>query len=440
VRVLTGHRLAAWRPAANVPRRELRWLAGAIAFGLVLRLVFVYATRHQTIQGDEIEYNLEARFIAAGKWFWTTTPYGIPHASEMKAPGYPAWLGIWYSILGYRAAVVEAIQAVLFGSLTMLLTWMLARRLFGPRVALAAAWLVAIYPFAWQYEVRLYSESIATPLTLACLLLLIERTPTVRRAAATGALIGVLLLVRESSGFMLAAAAVAWIVAAGWRRGLLMTVLTVAVCALVIAPWTYRNYRVSGGLIPISIQDVGAYGTFNSSSAHDSEYPYLWNPSPPGFADILHPAHPLSDLEFRAKLIARTRAYIENHPFSLAEAFFWNGLSRLWDVRRPARALNEVAYEGRSRLLTIVGLAMYYVLLALTLFCLWRQRSRKALVLPLLAIALGASIVFTADSGTRYRAPLEPVIAMLACAAIPAAGFERARNRSAASKGIASSG
>jgi 4-amino-4-deoxy-L-arabinose transferase-like glycosyltransferase len=432
---MPAHRLRAMK---EIPRRELRLLAGAIALGVLLRVVFVYATRHQSIQGDEIEYNLEARFIAHGKWFWSTTPYGIPHASEIKAPGYPLWLGIWYAIIGYRAAVVEAIQGVVLGSATIALTWLLARRLFGPRVAIAAAWLVAIYPFAWQYEVRLYSESIATPMTLAVLYLFLERKPTVRWAAGTGALIAVLLLVRESSGFLLAGAAVAWIVAAGWRRGALLTAVTVGVTVLVIAPWTFRNYEVSGGFIPISLQDAGAYGVFNSSSANDSEYPYDWQADPPGFQNIFHPKHPLTDIQFRAALINRAKTYVENHPFSLAEAFFWNGLSRLWDIRRPSHSLVEVKFEGRSRLLTIIGLCMYYVLLPLTLFGLWRLRSRRALVLPLLATALGASIVFTADAGTRYRAPLEPMIAIMACAAVPASAYARLGRLLPLGKGIAS--
>jgi 4-amino-4-deoxy-L-arabinose transferase-like glycosyltransferase len=242
----------------EIPRRELHLLAGAIALGVVLRVVFVYATRHQPIRGDETEYNLEARFISHGKWFWSTTPYGIPHASEIKAPGYPVWLGIWYAVIGYRAAVVEGIQGVVFGSATIVLTWLLARRLIGRRGAIAAAWLVAIYPFAWQYEVRLYSESIATPLTLAVLFMFLERKPTIRWAAGTGALIGVLLLVRESSGFLLAGAAVAWLATSGWRRGALLSAVTIALTVLVVAPWTLRNYEVSGGFIPISIQDAGS--------------------------------------------------------------------------------------------------------------------------------------------------------------------------------------
>jgi peptidoglycan/LPS O-acetylase OafA/YrhL len=101
---------------------------------------------------------------------------------------------------------------------------------------------------------------------------------------------------------------------------------------------------------------------------------------------------------------------------SVPEAFFWNGLSRLWDIRARSRSLIEVSFEGRSRFVSEVGLDVYDVLLPLALLGLWRARRRRPLVLGVIALALAASIVFTADSGTRYRATLEPLIAVLACA------------------------
>jgi hypothetical protein len=61
---------------------------------------------------------------------------------------------------------------------------------------------------------------------------------------------------------------------------------------------------------------------------------------------------------------------------------------------------------------------MYYVLLPLSLIGLWLARRRRELVWPVLALAFGASVVFTIAAGTRYRAPLEPLIAILACSAV----------------------
>ena len=45
-------------------------------------------------------------------------------------------------------------------------------------------------------------------------------------------------------------------------------------------------------------------------------------------------------------------------------------------------------------------------------------RRRLGLVLPLAAMFLLATFVYIANSGTRYRAPFEPVFAVLACSAV----------------------
>jgi hypothetical protein len=195
-------------------------------------------------------------------------------------------------------------------------------------------------------------------------------------------------------------------------------VIAAVAAVLVVAPWTVRNAVVMHGFVPISMQDAALYGTFNSQSAHDPIWPYAWRDDPPSVADLFDPRNPLSDVELRSRLIHRGLSYISAHPSSLPKAFFWNGLSRLWDIRRRSRSLAEVPFEGRSRLVTNLGLDAYAVLLPLALIGLWRLRRNRTLVLGVLAIALGASVVFTVDSGTRYRATLEPLIAVLACAGV----------------------
>jgi hypothetical protein len=70
--------------------------------------------------------------------------------------------------------------------------------------------------------------------------------------------------------------------------------------------------------------------------------------------------------------------------------------------------------------MTAIGLGMYYALLPLALVGLWRVRHRRELLVPFVATAISLSVVFTIQAGTRYRAPVEPVIVVLACSNLTA--------------------
>lgn len=413
-------------------RRELQIVVALVLVGIAVRIAYVLITSDHKLAGDEIEYDIQGRFFADGHPWWSTTPFGIAHATTWKAPGYPLWVGAWYALLGPDPDRLLIVQAVLSGA-TIVLTWMLGRRLFGSPTGLIAAGIVALYPLAWQYDVRLFPEGLATLLLLGVLLLVIERPPSLRRAGAVGAVVGIGVLVRPTSAFVLAAVLVCFVLAGGLRRGLALTAATTLVAVLVVAPWTYRNHRVDGGFTPVSVQDAALYGTFNDEAAGDPVSPYAWRPVPAGYGGIIKRHRP--EHELRSDLLDRGYDYIAAHPASVPQAFFWNGLSRLWDVRRPSRALAEVPFEGRTRSLTIAGLAAYYVLLPLALLGLWMLRRRRTVVLPLLALAAAASIVFTVASGTRYRATLEPVIALMAAAAV-ASLYRRRRPEAQSGAGV----
>lgn len=403
--------------ASGIRPRERWLLAAAIALGVGVRLAYVLATRHYRLAGDAPEYDAEGWLIAQGHWFWTRLPYGILHAGAWKPPGYPAWVGLWYALLGHHPLAVRLAQIPL-GAVTIGLSWLLARRLFGSRVAAVAAFVVALYPLAWQYEGLLYSESLATPLTLAVLIVIFTRAPSRGRAALCGLLLGLELLVRASGVFLIPGLLVVWSLQVGWRRGIGLSALAVVVSALVLAPWTVRNAIVMHGFLPVAMDDAALYGTFNAQAAHDPVWPYAWRKDPPSVAGLLNPKHPLPDVKLHSRLVHSALSYISAHPESVPEAFFWNGISRLWDIRQRWHSLAEVRFEGRSRLVTNLGLDAYDVLAPLALVGLWRARRRRALVLGVLAIGLGASVVFTGDSGTRYRATLEPLIAVLAGAGV----------------------
>lgn len=411
----------------EVDRRELLILFGIAAFGLALRIVYVLATEGHTLAGDEPEYHLQGVLATEGKWFYTDRPYGEIHEGMWKAPGYPAFVGVVYSVLGVSVTKLLLAQA-LIGPVTILLIWALASRLFDRRLALTAAGLAAFYPHMWQWELRLYPEGFALPLALAVMILALERQPSPRRAAAVGVLMGMGMLVRPTQFFLFALIFVGWWLTAGARRGIALAAVTVIVALLVIAPWTARNYAVADGFIPISMQDAAAYGTFNDEAKDDPRLPWAWRPLNDRDRDLFDPDRPLADAELRTALQDRAEEYVRDNPSALPEAFFWNGLVRTWDIWRPSNALLAVDFEGRTRWVAAVGLGMYWVLLAAALVGLWRLRRRRTLVWPLLAAALAASVVFTTVAATRYRLPLEPPIMLLALTVlIPAWDRLRAR-------------
>ena len=401
--------------AADVPVRHQALLAGAMVLGAAIVVVYVLASRPHELAGDQAEYDMQGRFFDQGKLWWSAVALGEPHATAFKAPIYPAWVGFWYELLGPSATKLALVQAVLLAPLTVFLTWLLARRWFGLEAAAVAAFGIAVFPLSWQFFGLLYSEALAIPLTLVILLLALDpRAPSIARAGGVGALVGVCLLIRPTSFFLFAALLAAWVIAAGWRAGVGRTALAVLAAVLVVAPWTIRNAVVLDGFVPISIQDAAAYGTFNEEAANDSEYPYAWRAAPGDVAQDLDRDPPTSEVDLRTRLQDRARDYIADNPESVLKAFFWNGLSRFWDVRRPSLALNETDFDGRSHAATAVGLGMYYVLLPFALLGLWRLRARRELLIPVLALALAVSLVFTIQAGTRYRAPLEPLIVVLA--------------------------
>ena len=413
-------------------RREIWWLLGACAAGIAIRLAYVLITQDHVLAGDEVEYDTEGRLAEAGRWLHTTCCWGVEHVSLQKAPGYPLWVSALYTVLGPDPDRVLAVQALL-SPVTVVLAFLLGRRLFGVRVGLVAAWVVALGPGTWQYETRLYSEALATPLTLAVLLAVLGATDvTWRRAAGVGALIGVTLLVRPSSLLLLAPAAVAWWALAGARGGTARLAVTVAVAVLCVVPWTVRNYAVDdAAVVPIAIQTAAGYGTFNAEAANDPDLPYKWRPGPPGIAELLA-GPPLSDAALYAELLRRTRTYVRAHPESVPAAFFWNGITRTWDLRRPRWILDQVRFEGRTREVAAVAMVAWWVVLAGALAGLvlaWR-RGRRALVLAVAALCLATSVVFASDGGTRYRAPLEPLFVVLAASAVSAAMTSRTHRAS----------
>jgi 4-amino-4-deoxy-L-arabinose transferase-like glycosyltransferase len=386
-----------------------------LVLGLGVRVAYVLATAGHGLAGDELSYDAQGRLMADGMVLWGTDPFGEAHPTIWKMPLYPLWVGGLYTVLGPDPDRVLLVQTLL-GPATIALTWALGRRLFTPLVGLGAAAVVAVYPNAWQYEARLYSEALAVPLAILLAIVVLDRTPTPKRALLAGAVLAANVYVRPSAILLIAGVLVAFWAAAGLRRGSVLAVAAGLVVVVALVPWQARTYHLEGEFVPLSTQDAALYGTFNDEAADDPFFRWKWRPVTERDLPLFRgPDRAQTESELRRRLRENALDYIAANPSSVPRAFWANGIRRTFDLRRPSTALFDVPFEGRTRSVAGVGLLMYWVLAPLALLGLWRARSRRALVLPLLALALATAVVYTADGGTRYRAPLEPLIVVMAC-------------------------
>jgi 4-amino-4-deoxy-L-arabinose transferase-like glycosyltransferase len=192
-------------------------------------------------EGDPYHYGEIARGLVE---------HGFTKVTRRAASLYPESIAVVYRLGGTDLTVV-LLQCLLHAG-TCLLAFSLGRRLFNPRTGLLAGLFCAVHPMLFRYVADLHMETLLTflcMLTIWCAVRFYER-PTVANGVVFGVVgmvatltKGVVLPVLVAYGFVL--------VVLAWRRrsaGTIVGVVAMFVAmALVLAPWTYRNYRVAGG-------------------------------------------------------------------------------------------------------------------------------------------------------------------------------------------------
>jgi 4-amino-4-deoxy-L-arabinose transferase-like glycosyltransferase len=277
---------AAWRPIRSAMRRLVETFAGwsasrqaalVIGLGAVVRLVWVLAATADPT-ADFAWYDLRARGIAAGDGFVVD---GEPTA--YWPVGWPAFLAGFYAVLGTSSLAVELL-IVFLNTLTLWLTWRLARDLAGPRLALVATAIYALYPAPVYMSAVLASEHLFTPLFLGGLIVTNRLAGAPERrflggAAAVGLLWGLATLVRSLT-MLLPSVVFLWLLLRRWRftRAVAATALLGMVLAAVLVPWALRNHARFGRLIPVS--DNGAnnfyYGNWRHADGGKYTPPWLY--------------------------------------------------------------------------------------------------------------------------------------------------------------------
>ena len=323
-----------------------------VVVGLVLRVVWaLYAARSVPeflVSGDQYSYWIIGQEIAAGRGY-RIPPFTDP--TSYYPVGFPALLGLAAFVttrtpLPDDPVLVMAAIQVTAGVAAIALTHLVALRTWGPKVAIVAAWIVALWPNLVMATATYSVEPVFIALCLGVVAVLVThdwssgRLPSTRRLMVFGVLLGATVLVRPFVLPVLVGLVLACRIAGTeWRTTLRTVAIPVAVIAVMMVPWTVRNAVTLGAFVPISTnlgdtvcmdRTLEANGTFRFA-VHD------------GCADP-----ELPEAERNRANLREAASFVVSHPAK--EVHLWG--MRMYRMMIDDRvALREVEELGAGRFL-----------------------------------------------------------------------------------------
>lgn len=217
---------------------------------LILRLSSSLLIQQQPIVHDAAQYNVIAKNIIEGKGF----SYDATHLTSSRSPIYPYFLSVIYKIFGYNYVYAKIAQAVI-GAITCLIVYLIAKNIYNSFIGLWAALTACVYPSLIGYSSLLYSETLAGFLVALSILTFIFALKKDKPLlfVFSGACFGLLSLCYPKFMLLPVVLGTSYCFLNKFRikslKSFAWLILTVA---LVIAPWTVRNFKVFGKIIPIS--------------------------------------------------------------------------------------------------------------------------------------------------------------------------------------------
>lgn len=220
-----------------------RLIVAVVAFAAAALVVLVFYRLQSSVAnaGDPYGYARIARGFVE---------HGFTTLTRRAASLYPEFIAVVYQ-LGGNNSVVIFLQCLMHAA-SCLLVFSLGKRLFNSRTGLLAGLFCALHPMLLRYVPDLHMEAFLVfmcTLTIWMTVRFYDR-PTV----ANGILLGVIgMCATLTKGVMLPYLGIFGMISAvlalrrrSMQEFVAVTAMFIAM-AVVLAPWTYRNYQVTGG-------------------------------------------------------------------------------------------------------------------------------------------------------------------------------------------------
>lgn len=378
--------------------------------------------------GDQFSYFHYGREIAQGHGY---IGYSTGEATAYYPIGYPAILGALYFVVLHTPLTDDLMLAtslfhVVVSTASVLLVFMVGRRIANVRTGLLAAGILALFPNMVFQVATVQLETTFVFLTLVALEVILEHdwsagAPSRPRLLAFGGALGVAVLVRPFALVLLAGLAAALLVTRiGWRSLTAALAVPVAAVVLISLPWTIRNQVQMDAFVPSSTnmgdtlcldRNLDAKGGFRFAH-HDGcvdpdlpEVPRNRGNTRKAIEFVLdHPDRELLQIVRRGRIMFR-----DDHDGIEAVQTLGGGpflSQRVVDVAEPVA---DWYFYG------VVGLAI----LGLPQLARKQERARRWIVASGLVGLLVIPLLLWGNP--RFHLPLAPFLVLLAALAVDAA-------------------
>jgi len=225
-------------------RSEFEILLALYFCALAVRMLVAFLQGiHTPFISDEREYYEPALRMLQGQGFSELWPDGILRLSAYRVPGTSAFMALGM-LIGGKYEETARLTAVIFGSFSVPLVYLFARRVASRGESLAAAIACVFYP-TWVF---LSGSGLAEPYFIPLMLLSFVLTgraahsPSLWNSLAAGAAWGATTLVRPHGGPMALLITGYFLFRVSWQRALLFLIGF----SVLVAPWLIRNEGIFG--------------------------------------------------------------------------------------------------------------------------------------------------------------------------------------------------
>ena len=360
------------------------------------------------------EYERIARSILAGGGF--ADPFPVPTGpTAMVGPVYGYVLAGVFKLFGIFTAASTTAALLLNNVLSALIclpVFFIARRQFGPRIAVWSGWAWALYPHSIAGSNAWIWDTVLGTLLLTLLVLFtlkLERSSNYLAWIGYGLLWAVAALTNANDLSVLPFLG-GWIFVRQWRAGTLRLgpiILSSLIFFAGVTPWVWRCSAIYGRFVAFR-GNFGLEVMVGNSS--DTSRPSNWDETPGSNLAQLQELQRVGEPAYMAEKQREAARVIEGQPLfyigqSLRRVLYtW---TNIWEFPPPwnfsESGLPDVLFYSAISVLAFIGLG-------------WALRYRREQAAPLVFPLVFFPIVYylTHQDDGRFRHPIDPVVVIFA--------------------------